>query len=76
MNTDDMHKFDQLMKNYYRNKCQKLDGVNSLLWGVAIDLVRAIAESELDGSGINSLKEVGEQKAGDLRLLLERGEAP
>lgn len=76
MTDEDIRKFDGLMKSYYRNKSEKLEGANKFLWGIAIDLVTAIANSEGDGSGITDLKTFGQKRADDLRTMLEREMVP
>lgn len=76
MTTEEMAEFDRLMRSYYRNKASKLEQTNSVLWGMAIDLVRAIAEAESDGSSIGGLKVFGEERTAQLRQMLEREQAP
>lgn len=71
-----MSEFDSLMKSYYRNRYEKVSATNRELWDLAIFLVSQIAAAELDGSSISTLKECGERTTAQLRLMLEREQAP
>jgi len=71
MDVEPIHEFTLLMKRYYQSKSERLDKTNDALWGIAIDLVQAIAT--LDGSSsLDQIKATGDAKASELRALLER----
>lgn len=50
----------------------KLEVDSEKIWGVALRLVHAIAESPHDGSGIGDLMELGKECQAEMKALLEQ----
>lgn len=64
--------FYKSMSQHYKRQRDALEDQNAQLWGIALGLVKAIGESEHDGSGIRDLKDLGEGYARDMKAMLEQ----
>lgn len=59
------------LADHYREKAIDIERTSHILWDVALSLLGAIGESELDGSGINELRELSAKHVSTLYAILK-----